>query len=171
MKIGIISDTHISKTEEDVPAIVYEHFANIDMILHAGDIYRLEFLDRLSELAPVVAVAGNGDEYRGINDPRLVDSRVFTVGGLRIGMRHSIVYPEGPPVWTLEGEMERYFGGPVDIIVFGHSHIALVETCKEVLIINPGSATLPRNLRWQPGTIAILEILGRSATASIINLA
>jgi predicted phosphodiesterase len=40
------------------------------------------------------------------------------------------------------------------------------------LVVNPGSATLPRNLVGVPGTVAILEIKdGGRVTAEIVSLA
>ncbi len=64
--------------------------------------------------------------------------------------------------------MDRYFGGPVDIIVFGDSHAETVSTYKGVLLINPGSPTLPHNLLSQLGTVGLLDITGGGVEARII---
>ena len=52
----------------------------------------------------------------------------------------------------------RHFGGPVDVLVMGHSHLEGITRFGATLVVNPGSATLPRNLVDVPGTVAILEI-------------
>lgn len=56
MRLGIISDTHGMLRPE-----VFEVFAEVDHILHAGDIGELELLTELEALAPVTAVYGNTD--------------------------------------------------------------------------------------------------------------
>ena len=46
----------------------------------------------------------------------------------------------------------------VDVLVMGHSHLEGVTRFGPTLVVNPGSATLPRNLVGVPGTVGILEI-------------
>jgi len=67
--------------------------------------------------------------------------------------------------------MQTHFGGPVDLLVMGHSHLEGVIRFGNTLVVNPGSATLPRNLIDMPGTVAILEITadGR-VSAEIVTL-
>lgn len=167
MKIGLISDTHIPRDAEALPGQVKEIFAGVDLILHGGDIYILEVLDELEVIAPVLAAQGNGDIWLP-KDRRVRESHVLEVQGLHIGLTHSLDYPE--PFWrSLESAMKAEFGGPVDIFIFGGSHKALIETYKGVLLVNPGSPTLPLGLR-QPGTVGILEINQGKAEAHIIQL-
>lgn len=167
MRIGLISDTHIPQAARYMPPQVLEAFRHVDLILHAGDIYQLSVLDELGRLAPVLAARGNGDTKLP-DDPRIKESHVITLDGLRLGMSHAVEYPE-PPWCTLEKAMDREFGGPVDIIVSGDTHVAIVESYKGILIINPGSPTLPNGL-YQLGTIGILEISQGRLEASIIQL-
>jgi putative phosphoesterase len=61
------------------------------------------------------------------------------------------------------------FGGPVDIVVFGSSHKPMIEQHKGVLLVNPGSPTLPLGCHGL-GTVAILEVDGEKAEARIIEL-
>jgi predicted phosphodiesterase len=68
--------------------------------------------------------------------------------------------------------MRAHFGGSVDILVMGHSHLEGVTRFGRTLVINPGSATLPRNLVDVPGTVGILEISSAGEIATrIISLA
>ncbi len=62
------------------------------------------------------------------------------------------------------------FGKPVDIVVFGYTHEAMVETHQGVLFVNPGSPSLVKQ-NTRLGTVAILEITPESRAARIINLA
>lgn len=175
MRIGLISDTHIPQAGPDLWPQVYEALRGVDLILHAGDLSVPEVIDWLERVAPVLAVAGNGD-YRGWQrteppqDPRLPESRVLSVDGLRIGLVHDFPLPEAPPLRTVEGLMDHYFGGPVDVIVRGSTHAAEITTVKGVLVVNPGSPTFPRHQRLQLGTLAFLEIEGGRPRASILQL-
>jgi len=75
LRIGLISDTHIEDPEEDLPDRVYDIFHSVDFILHAGDIYVTQVLDRLERIAPLAAVEGNGEWDRGVKDSRLTRIR------------------------------------------------------------------------------------------------
>ena len=59
--IGLISDTHMPQRWPSMPTAVSQIFADVSMILHAGDVGELWVLDELSEIAPVIAVHGNDD--------------------------------------------------------------------------------------------------------------
>src|SRR4030043_2463643 len=59
--IGLISDTHVPKRAQRIPEKVFEIFANVDYIIHAGDLVELSVVDELEQLAPVLAVHGNMD--------------------------------------------------------------------------------------------------------------
>lgn len=167
MRIGLISDTHIPQAAKFMPPQVKEAFQKVDLILHAGDIYLLSVLDELEQIAPVLAARGNGDTKLP-PDPRIKESQVLTLEGMSLGMTHSVEYPE-PPWCTIEKAMEREFGGPVEIIVSGDTHVAIVESYKGILIINPGSPTLPNGM-YQLGTVGLLEISSGRVEARIIQL-
>jgi predicted phosphodiesterase len=71
---------------------------------------------------------------------------------------------------SLPDALQGVFGKPVDIVVFGYTHEAMVETHEGVLLVNPGSPSLVKqNIRL--GTVAILEITPESSAARIIDLA
>jgi len=163
MRIGLISDTHIPAAGRQLWPQVYDAFRGVDLIMHAGDLYIPAVLDWLAEVAPVIAVSGNGD-YAGwqgnkpVRDPRLPETQLLEVDGLRIGMIHILGSPESPPYYTWERTLERYFGGPVDVIVHGDTHVEEIRTYSGVLLVNPGSPTFPRNMQLRLGTIGFLEI-------------
>jgi len=167
IRIGLISDTHIPRDAKMLPPCVKEVFKNVDLILHAGDIYLPDILDELETIAPVRAARGNGD-WDFPEDDRLSDSPVFDIGGLSLGLTHAIYYPASPE-YPLVETTERKFGKRIDIIVFGDTHVALVERYKGILLVNPGSPTVP-NGRFELGTVALLEIMKGSVEARIIRL-
>lgn len=168
MKIGLISDTHIPEAG-DLPTQIKEVFAGVELILHAGDLHILSVLDWLEEVAPVLAARGNGDT-RCPPDPRLKRSQVLAIDGLRIGVTHGLALPEEPPWRTFDKIMEKEFGGPVDVFIYGDSHVAAIDCFKGVLLVNPGSPTFPNNLVGIPGTVGLLEIAEGKARANLVQL-
>jgi hypothetical protein len=211
MRIGLISDTHIPTAAKELWPQIYEAFRGVDLIMHAGDLMVPQVIDWLEEVAPVMAVWGNGDFggwQRTVppDDPRLSEAKVLTIGGgnrelgtgksnpspkfqvpssmlsmfrvpssefppLRIGLVHDLQLPEHPPLRTLEGQMQHYFRGPVDVIVRGSTHAAEITTVKGVLIVNPGSPTFPNHANTRLGTIGFLEVEDGRVEARVVQLA
>jgi putative phosphoesterase len=119
-----------------------------DLVLHAGDLSSLAFLDELRALGPpVLAVRGNADE------PALQDvlpaQRVVDVEGARIGMTHV----PGPAAGREARLVSRFPG--CDAVVYGHTHVAQAERVGDVWILNPGS---PTERRRASGGHSMLEL-------------
>lgn len=181
MKIGLISDTHNPGAAKFPPPEVERAFEGVEMILHAGDIYIPATLDWLEQIAPVVAVElGSQAHFNG--DPRVAEKRVFELAGYSIGMVHDLIIPgmggevlEGtipryfPPEVSLPSALEGVFGSTVNVVVFGHTHYSVVVKHQGILVVNPGSPSLPRQIR-RLGQIGILELLPEGADAKIIEL-
>jgi uncharacterized protein len=124
--VGLISDTHGLLRPEVAAA-----FEGVDLILHAGDVGGQPVLDALAEIGPVEAVYGNVDDP---HDPLLARERVVTVGGVTIHVSHG--HELGRP--TPELALARYRG---DVVVFGHTHRAIVVRDDDDRIgMNPGAA-------------------------------
>jgi len=177
MRIGIISDTHIPEACEHLPPAVFEIFRGVDLVMHAGDVYINRVLDELARIAPVIAALGNGDEgldghkHKLEIDERVREAHQLEIQGVRIGLVHAIPTPDETSHQVFLNAMNRHFGSPMDVIVQGHSHCEGIVRYGDTLVVNPGSATLPHNLNYRPGTVAILEISNGAASAEIIQLA
>lgn len=180
VRIGLISDTHLPAMGSEPPIEVLRAFADVDVILHAGDIYSAECLDWLERIAPVVAVEVAPAPVVG--DPRVVERRIVELEGCAIGLVHDLglrgideVLP-GALATRFGGDLSLpescalFFGAPVDAVVFGHTHYAMVETHHGILFVNPGSPTLPKQVR-RLGTVAILELTPGGRDAHIVDLA
>jgi putative phosphoesterase len=150
MRIGIISDTHGLLRPEALAAL-----GGSDIIIHAGDIGRPEVLERLNMLAPVHAVRGNIDT--GAWAQVLPEVSEVTAGHLTLLVLHDIS----------QLDMNSHHG-KCDVVVFGHSHVAVAEMRGDVLYLNPGSAG-PRRFRL-PVTLAILDISGVEMEPRIVTL-
>jgi putative phosphoesterase len=163
--IGLVSDTHIPEARPSLWDEVYAAFRGVDLILHAGDMHDIVVLDWLQAVAPVLAARGNGDDGSSgrpiapADDARLAYNQLLDVDGLRIGMTHDFPVEPYPGGATHDERMERHFGGPVDVVVAGDTHVPVVtRTPGGVLLVNSGSPTYPRNLQTQLGTVGFLEI-------------
>ena len=83
--VGVISDTHIPHFKK-LPQAIWEHFAGVELVIHAGDLSILSVIDELETIAPVVAVQGNVEEEEVI--VKLPIKREVVVGPCRIGIVH-----------------------------------------------------------------------------------
>jgi putative phosphoesterase len=134
LKLAIVSDTHLPRGSRALPAACLERMAAADAILHAGDFIEAAVLEELRSLGPPVsAVRGNVDSAALQAQLPLV--RVVAAAGVRIGMIHDA----GPRSGRL-ARMRRRFP-QVDAVVFGHSHLPLLESGDGFAIFNPGSPT------------------------------
>jgi uncharacterized protein len=105
-----------------------------DLILHAGDLSAVSVLEELRALGPPVhAVLGNADEPA--LRAALPRELVVEAGEARFGMVHI----PGPAAGREERLVRRFPG--CDAVVFGHTHLPVVERHGRVWLLNPGSPT------------------------------
>ena len=70
---------------------------------------------------------------------------------------------------SLATALQSVFNSPVDIVIFGHTHYPVVEEFQEILMVNPGSPSLPKQIR-RLGQVAIMELDSSGKSAEILNL-
>ncbi|MFC1966664.1 YfcE family phosphodiesterase [Chloroflexota bacterium] len=168
--IGLISDTHIAFPDETLPSQVKDAFNGVDLILHAGDIWIPSVLDALESVAPVMAAWGDDDMEADLGgDGRMLKERVLTLDGVTIWLTHVI-----PPYTLMKPKENSPASGPgledsPAVIVFGHTHYAKIEYYKDILLVNPGSPTVP-NYVPKLGTVALLTINSGGVEARIVPL-
>ncbi|MCI8355536.1 MAG: metallophosphoesterase [Lachnospiraceae bacterium] len=142
MKILIVSDTH-RRNENYIRAV--ERVAPIDMVIHCGDIEGSEYLIAEYAGCPVQMVMGNNDFFADL--PR---EKEFVVGKYRIWLTHGHNYYVSMGNETIKREA-RARG--VDIVMYGHSHKPVVDLGEDVIAVNPGSLTYPRQEGRRPSFI------------------
>ena len=174
LNIGLIADTHIPEARATLWPQVYDAFAGVDYILHAGDIHELWVLDTLEEIAPVYAARGNGEDGSGGRDVQPEDPRVkyawsLPLEDLTVGLTHYVpALEERPPNFTVARWVERFFPDETpDVIVYGDTHTELINEVDGILCVNPGSPTYPHNYDTQYGTIGFLELDQGEARPSV----
>jgi uncharacterized protein len=152
MRIGLISDTHALIRPEALAAL-----QGVQLILHAGDVGGLAVIAALEKLAPVRAVSGNIDPPEA-GLPTRID---LNVEGVRIHVSHG--HELRTP--TAEKLLARYSD---DVIVFGHTHRAVIVNDGKRIAVNPGAAG-PRRFDVKP-SVAMLVIGSGTASAEIVWL-
>jgi putative phosphoesterase len=148
--VGIISDTHGLLRPEALEAL-----RGSDLILHAGDIGAPEVLERLREIADLVAIKGNND--RDAWASVVPDTAHVEIEEVNICVIHNINDLDFNPA-----------AAGYRIVVSGHSHMPSVSEKNGVMYLNPGSAG-PRRFKL-PIAVARLNIDGKSAGAEIIAI-
>ncbi len=137
-RIGLISDTHGLLREQALLAL-----RGSELIIHAGDVGEPGIVERLRELAPVIAVRGNVDTQDWALALPL--TAVAETAGVSIFVLHDVKTLDFDPA-----------GRGFAIVVSGHTHkLGRIEK-SGVLYLNPGSAG-PRRFQL-PITVARLDL-------------
>jgi uncharacterized protein len=161
VRVAVISDTHLPRGTRRLPDECVRLLRGSELILHAGDFVAAEVLDGLQAIGPPVeGVCGNMDE------PALKEllrgERVVEAGGARIGMVHI----PGPAAGR-EARLAARFPD-CQAVVYGHTHVPLVERFQHLWILNPGS---PTERRMAPvHSMIVLEIRRGRITPELVTL-
>lgn len=171
MRIGLIADVHANAVALEA---VLKDMGQVDAILCAGDIvgynpYPNETVELLKKYR-VKCVRGNYDNAVVTGDTqwfnRMATQTIrWTVDNLtrdnlrfietlpeHIDLNGVTVYHGGPnrlEEFVYENDHERFcrIFDPfeVSVVVFGHTHVPMVEICGDKKILNPGSVGQPRD--------------------------
>lgn len=134
MKILVCSDTHgrlldaYDAIERELP----------DAVIHLGD--HAEDAQELMRSYPEIdfyTVRGNNDF-----DWEVPLSRVITLAGVRLYLTHG--HHERVHGSALGNLVSCAENAACQIACYGHTHRTRLETCGAVLVLNPGSLSLPR---------------------------
>ncbi len=100
MNVAILSDTHISDQERQIPDEFRQHIQDADYVIHAGDFGSKETLANVQALAAdLTAVYGNADP----NDIDLPPVASVEIGDVTFVVVHGIVNPVERAVASSEG--------------------------------------------------------------------
>jgi putative phosphoesterase len=159
--VAVVADTHLPRGSRALPADCLRRLAAADLIVHAGDLSSLAFLEQLRAIGPPVhAVFGNVDEDAVRR--ALPKELVVEAGETRI----AVVHVPGPLAGREERLAKRFPG--CDAVVYGHTHRPQVTRHGGVWILNPGS---PTERRREPAhTMIELTVRGREIAPALIEL-
>lgn len=144
----VFSDSH--GDYDALERIMERHKDNAQLFIHLGDgEQELEYLRFVYPEKKILFVRGNCDRYSTAPDYDLVDfygKRIFFTHGAYLGVK------QGTDTAIAEAQKHG-----ADILLFGHSHIVVVEKEGELYIMNPGSCSRPRNGAPSYGVIDFTE--------------
>lgn len=162
MKIGVMSDTHGS-------LLYFEKALNIleecDVILHCGDVlyhgprndipegYNPKgLISKINEITNILIARGNCDadvDQMVINHPIQSPYVMSQFGEFRIVMNHGYIDSK-------EDTIKKAKNMGADILILGHTHIKELYCDENLIILNPGSTSIPKD-----GThsVAIIDII------------
>jgi putative phosphoesterase len=163
MKIGVMSDTHGSLT-------YFEKAINIlsdcDYILHGGDVLYhgprnplpqgynpKELAQKLNETKNILITKGNCDsdvDQMVINHPIQTPFVVCQFGNLKILLTHG--YTE-----SRDEIIKKAKNMQASVLILGHTHIKELIVDENLVVLNPGSTSLPKDNSHSVATIEVIE--------------
>ena len=151
-RIGIFSDTHghISNL-----SFFKSRLGQLDSLFHLGDCVEDASLLARSLNTGFVSVRGNCDFWSSVPLTQVISWN-----------QHNILLLHGH---TCSGNLSLCYlaeSNNCDIVCFGHSHIASIEEHNGILLINPGSLSLPRSSKGP--SCAVLTISEEARSAEIL---
>ncbi len=146
MKVLIISDTH-RKNENYIK--VLQKVGKLDLVIHLGDIEGSEYTIQEAAGCPVEMVAGNNDFFSN-----LPSEKTLQIGSYCVMITHGHRY-----YISMGNEMlkKEAIAQGIDIVMYGHTHKPVIDISDNIIAINPGSISYPRQENRKPSYI-IMEL-------------
>lgn len=120
-----------------------------DMVIHCGDAEGSEYALSSAAECPVYIVLGNNDFFSDL--PREI---TLDIGSYKVWVTHGHNYYVSMGNETIKKEaIDR----GVDIVLYGHTHRPVIDIDDDIIAVNPGSLSYPRQEGRQP-SYAIMEI-------------
>lgn len=147
MKILIVSDTH--RAHNTLTEVV-EKEKPLDMMIHLGDVEGGEYYIDSLVSCPVRMIGGNNDFFTDL--PR---EQEFFIGKYKAFITHGHRYYVSRGEEDLKNAARQRM---VDIVMYGHTHVPVIREDDNLVILNPGSISYPRQRGRKPSYI-IMNIL------------
>lgn len=174
MKIGVMSDTHGSLLYFEKALDV---LCECDIILHAGDVlyhgprndlpkgYNPKgVISKINELDNILIARGNCDadvDQMVITHPIQGPYVLSQFGETRILINHGYIDSK-------EDTIKKAKSMGADILILGHTHVKELFVDENLIVINPGSTSIPKD---GSHSVAIIDILESSHELDLdINL-
>ncbi len=142
MKILIVSDSHgrHGNLEE-----VLEKEGPLDMLIHLGDVEGGE--DYIEAIADCEThfVCGNNDYFS-----RLPFDREINIGGIKALITHGHTHYVS---FVRNDLVETALEAGVQVAMYGHTHLPMLEIKPDLTVLNPGSISYPRQEGRRPSYI------------------
>ena len=146
MRVLIISDTH---SNHKYLRRVFESERPRDLVIHLGDSEGCEDYIKEDAKCPVEIVSGNCDFFSSLEQ-----KKVLKIGKYNVFITHGHYYNVNVGLDSIVREAK---GQGCDIVMFGHTHRPLLISEEDLVTLNPGSLTYPRQSGRRPSYI-IMEM-------------
>lgn len=153
----VISDTH--GLHENLRKVLAIEAGKYDAVFHLGDVEGGEDMIRDMADAPVTFVRGNCDVFS-----RLPQERDFIYEGHHFLMTHGHRYFVYYDASELAAEASSR---GVEVALYGHTHKPLVQQIGEVLVVNPGSLSRPRQADRTPSYVMMHVEEGKTVACEL----
>lgn len=157
MKVLIVSDTH---GKDNNLLEVLERICPIDLMIHLGDFEGGEDYIKSILPCPVEFVSGNNDFFNG-----LPKEKIIRIGNYAVMLTHGHRYGVNYNTTLIK---DTALKNGVDIVMFGHTHIPMIDIADGIWAINPGSLALPRQEGRRPSFI-IMDIDSKGVAHFTLN--
>lgn len=158
MKIAVISDSHGDLKTLDR---VFRGLEDIDKVIHLGDNFEDIIKVNSNYNKEIIYVSGNNDFGEGYN---LLKEKVISIGNTKIFLTHGHKYNVTRGIHSLYYRCKEL---ECNIACFGHTHKRFYSEKDNIIFINPGSTSYPRDL--YPG-IALIHILNNKIKVSFVDI-
>lgn len=156
MKIGVVSDTH--QITKNIDKII-QNLRTCDLIIHAGDNFiDSKYIHSMTNVG-VMAVKGNCD-FCDVEDEIL-----FEVEGKNIFLCHGDKYDVKYDIINLKEKAKKV---NADIVIFGHTHIPFHKEIDDIVFLNPGSLSFPREVSYK--SFVIIDICENDINVEFISI-
>ena len=150
-KILIVSDSHGRNV--NLQKAIRNMGSYLDMMIHLGD--SQEYPDQITGM-----VRGNCDGMSKLPGTKLVD-----IGSHKALLTHGHLYGGSIGIPQMKAMAQE---NGADIVMFGHTHIPLLEQEDGMTVLNPGSISQPRQDGRRPTYMVMtIEDDGRTDYATI----
>ena len=157
MRVLIVSDTH---RNNDNYFEVIEKMKDIDLVIHCGDAEGSEYAISEAAGCESLIVMGNNDFFSDL--PREIETQI---GDYRVLITHGHTYCVSMGSERIKEEaILRGF----DIVIYGHTHKPLVDIDEDVIALNPGSLSYPRQDGRKPSYM-IMDIYRNGEAHFTVN--
>ena len=142
MKVLVVSDTH---GQDNNLIKILEKIGKIDLVIHLGDIEGSEELLKEWAGCPAEMVSGNNDFFSDLEKEKEI-----TIGKYKVLLTHGHYY--GVSLGTEQLKKEAKARG-IDIAMFGHTHRPVIDAANDLVVLNPGSLSYPRQDDRRPSYV------------------
>lgn len=165
MKVLVVSDSH--KDLQNIHTVIRTiGLSNIDLLLHCGD------------------HADDAIRLKNIYSQLTIDYVYGNCDGLSYGTnRQKVIEIGGVPVFLTHGDKHNVKSGDYDelfieaqayeskVALCGHTHCAYFRKKEEIILLNPGSISLPRDSHYPSyGILDINEKAKNVENAAVIQM-